>query len=284
MEISIKGILGILLVLVLVAAGISSGYTIDEGERGVILRNGKAVGTAEPGLGWKTPFITSVQTIDITTQKQQYNPFNAISGDQQKATMSVSISYHVPADKVLLVYQKYGSISNLQSAVIDRLTRGKLTVIFGQYTAESAVKQGEKLASDLQKAITSEIPNGVVVIDGVNIEGISYSDEYNQRIESRQAEEIEVTKRQKSLEKERIDKEITQTKADATAYEREALANADAAAIKAKGLAEAEAINAKGKALRDNPALVDLTYAEKWNGITPTTVVPNSSITGLNIK
>ena len=62
------------------------------------------------------------------------------------------------------------------------------------------------------------------------------------------------------------------------------MANAEAAAIRAKGLAEAEAINAKGKALRDNPALVELTFAEKWNGITPTTVVPNSSITGLNIK
>lgn len=284
MEVSIKTVLGGVLVLLLVAVGISSTYTIDEGERGVILRNGKAVGVAEPGLGVKRPFVDSVENIDITTQKQMYSPFNAISGDQQQATMNVSVSYRVPADKVLQVYQRYGTISNLQAAVVDRLVRGKLTVIFGQYTAESAVKQGEKLASDLQAAIEKEIPNGVIVIDGVNIEGIKYSDEYNQRIESRQAEEIEVTKRQKSLEKERIDKEITMTKADALAYEREKLAAADAAAIRAKGQAEAETINAKGKALRDNPALVDLTYAEKWNGQTPTTVVPNSSITGLNVK
>jgi len=283
MDISIKGILGIIAVLLVVACGFSSHYVIDEGERGVILRNGKAIAVADPGLGWKMPFVDSVETIDITTQKIAYNPIGAISGDQQQASLVLNISYHVPADKVLEVYQKYGSVANVESAVVDRLARGKMTVVFGLYTAESAVKEGEKLANDILQAMTREIPGSVVMIDGVNVSGIKYSDEYNNRIESRQAEEIEVTKRQKSLEKEQIDKQITQTRADAVAYEREKLANADAAAIRAKGLAEAETINAKGKALRDNPALVDLTYAEKWNGVTPSTVVPNSSITGLNI-
>ena len=33
----------------------SSWYTIDQGERGVILRNGAVVGTAEPGLNFKAP-------------------------------------------------------------------------------------------------------------------------------------------------------------------------------------------------------------------------------------
>lgn len=280
----IKGIVGIIIGLFIALAIFSSVYVIDEGERGVVLRNGKAIAVAEPGLGWKRPFVDVIETIDITTQKVEFSPINAISGDQQKASMNLSIAYRVPADKVLTVYQKYNSLANVQSAVVERLARGKLTVVFGQYTAESAVRDGLKLATDIQKAIEAEVPGDVVVLDGVNVSGISYSDEYNNRIESRQAEEIEVTKRQKSLEKERIDANITKTRADAAAYERKAMADAEASAIRAKGLAEAEAINAKGKALKDNPALVDLAYAEKWNGVSPQTVVPNSSITGLNVS
>jgi regulator of protease activity HflC (stomatin/prohibitin superfamily) len=36
---------------------LGSWYTVDQGERGVILRNGAVVGTAEPGLHFKMPLI-----------------------------------------------------------------------------------------------------------------------------------------------------------------------------------------------------------------------------------
>lgn len=58
----------------------------------------------------------------------------------------------------------------------------------------------------------------------------------------------------------------------------EAYAEAAAKAIKLRGEAEAAAIDARGKALRDNPALVALTQAERWDGKLPTTMVPNGSV------
>lgn len=284
MEISIKGILGIFLVLILVAVGISSAYTVEEGYRGVITRNGAVIGTAEPGFAFKAPFIDSVNEISVQSQTRTYGERSAYSRDQQAATMGFSVTYHIPAGKVLDVYRKYHDVEGLNAAVVDRLALGRLETVFGQFNAESAIQKRAELVAALRKAISDSIPDGIVVIDGVEVEDISFSKAYDEKIESRMAEEIEVTKRQQSWEKEKIDADITKTRADAAAYEREKMANAEAAAIKAKGLAEAEAINAKGKALRDNPALVELTYAERWNGITPTTVVPNSSITGLNIK
>ena len=41
---------------------------------------------------------------------------------------------------------------------------------------------------------------------------------------------------------------------------------------------------AKGAALRDNPALVALIQAEKWDGKLPATMVPGSSVPFLNVK
>ena len=50
-----------------------------------------------------------------------------------------------------------------------------------------------------------------------------------------------------------------------------------------KGNAEATAIAARAKALADNPAIIQLTQAEKWNGALPTTMVPGSAVPFLNV-
>jgi hypothetical protein len=50
------------------------------------------------------------------------------------------------------------------------------------------------------------------------------------------------------------------------------------------GNAEAEAINARGRALRDNPTLIELVSAERWNGVLPTTMVPGAAVPFVNVK
>ena len=49
-------------------------------------------------------------------------------------------------------------------------------------------------------------------------------------------------------------------------------------AIHRLGNAEATAISARGKALGDNPHLVTLVQAEKWNGVLPVTMVPGGTV------
>ena len=49
-------ITGVLFVLILCLA-FGSWFQVDQGERGVVLRNGKLVRVSEPGLDFKTPFI-----------------------------------------------------------------------------------------------------------------------------------------------------------------------------------------------------------------------------------
>jgi hypothetical protein len=72
------------------------------------------------------------------------------------------------------------------------------------------------------------------------------------------------------------------TEAEATAKRLQA--DADAYATEAAGKATANAIRERGAALRDNPQLVDLVQAEKWNGVLPTTMVPGSAVPFINVK
>ena len=194
MEISIKGILGIFLVLILVAVGISSAYTVEEGYRGVVTRNGAVIGTAEPGFAFKAPFVDSVNEISVQSQTRTYGERSAYSRDQQAATMGFSVTYHIPAGKVLDVYRKYHDVAGLNAAVVDRLALGRLETVFGQFNAESAIQKRADLVAALRKAISDSIPDGIVIIDGVEVEDISFSKAYDEKIESRMAVEIEVTK------------------------------------------------------------------------------------------
>jgi len=260
-----------------------SWYTVDQGERGVILRNGAITGTADPGLGFKLPIVDTVVDIDIRTRANLYENVMAYSRDQQTAGLNVSVNYRVPADQVLNVYENYGSVENLRSRVLDRKVFDQTKNVFGQFNAVTAIQERARLVAEVQMAIQNAV-QGPIIIESVQIENIDFSDAYENSIEQRMLAEVEVQKIQQNAEREKVQAEIKVIQAQADADARVAQATAEATAITLTGNAEAEAINARGRALRDNPTLIDLVSAERWNGVLPTTMVPGSAVPFVNVK
>jgi len=260
-----------------------SWYTVDQGERGVILRNGAITGTADPGLGFKLPIVDTVVDIDIRTRANLYENVMAYSRDQQTAGLNVSVNYRVPADQVLNVYENYGSVENLRSRVLDRKVFDQTKNVFGQFNAVTAIQERARLVADVQMAIQNAV-QGPIIIESVQIENIDFSDAYENSIEQRMLAEVEVQKIQQNAEREKVQAEIKVIQAQADADARVAQATAEAKAITLTGNAEAEAINARGRALRDNPSLIELVSAERWNGVLPTTMVPGAAVPFVNVK
>jgi len=260
-----------------------SWYTVDQGERGVILRNGAITGTADPGLGFKLPIVDTVVDIDIRTRANLYENVMAYSRDQQTAGLNVSVNYRVPADQVLNVYENYGSVENLRSRVLDRKVFDQTKNVFGQFNAVTAIQERARLVADVQMAIQNAV-QGPIIIESVQIENIDFSDAYENSIEQRMLAEVEVQKIQQNAEREKVQAEIKVIQAQADADARVAQATAEATAITLTGNAEAEAINARGRALRDNPTLIQLVSAERWNGVLPTTMVPGAAVPFVNVK
>ena len=260
-----------------------SWYTVDQGERGVILRNGAITGTADPGLGFKLPIVDTVVDIDIRTRANLYENVMAYSRDQQTAGLNVSVNYRVPADQVLNVFENYGSVENLRSRVLDRKVFDQTKNVFGQFNAVTAIQERARLVADVQMAIQNAV-QGPIIIESVQIENIDFSDAYENSIEQRMLAEVEVQKIQQNAEREKVQAEIKVIQAQADADARVAQATAEATAITLTGNAEAEAINARGRALRDNPSLIELVSAERWNGVLPTTMVPGAAVPFVNVK
>jgi regulator of protease activity HflC (stomatin/prohibitin superfamily) len=275
---------GIATLVGLVALTVIGGswYTVDEGYRGVALRNGAVVGTSEPGLGFKMPIIDSVVDISVQSQAQLYENILAYSRDQQTAGLSLSVNYRLPADQVETIYREYGGEAGVVSRLLDRQVLEEVKNIFGKFNAATAIQERERLAAEVQMAIQKAVV-GPIIVESVQIENIDFSDAYEQSIEARMLAEVEVQKVRQNAEREKVTAEITVIQAQAEADAQLARATAEAEATRIRGEAEADAIEAKGAALRDNPSLIDLVQAERWNGALPTTMVPGSAVPFMNV-
>ena len=251
-----------------------SWFTIDQGERGVILRYGAVAGTADPGLGFKLPLIDSVVRISVQSKAMVYEKMEAYSRDQQPADIRLSVNYRIPADRVETVYANYGGEDGLLSRLIERKVFEETKTVFGRFNAVTAIQERGRLNSEVATAIQEGI-SGPVLIESVQIENIDFSEAYEASIEQRMLAEVEVQRLRQNAEREKV-----QAQADAVRL----AAQAESEAIKLRGEAEAEAIKARGDALKDNPGLVSLTQAEKWDGQLPRTMLPGGSIPMLNLN
>ena len=273
---NLKSIVGGLLAVLLLIALMGSWYTVNETERGVLLRNGALVGVVEPGLSFKIPLIETVKRISVQSNATTYQGLQAYSKDQQTATLNVSVSWHVVPAEVGKVYMQYQDLDGLVSRLISRQVPTQVENVFGQYNAVSAVQNRGKFVADVTKAIRDSV-TGPVVIDGVQVENIDFSDDYERSIALRMKAEVEVKTREQMLATEQVEAQIVVTRAQADADSKVAQAKADAEATRLRGSAEADAIKAKTLALSSNPMLIELTKAERWDGKLPT-VLPNGTL------
>lgn len=282
-----KSAIGVIVAVVAGLAAVSviggSWYTVDQGERGVMLRNGALTGVAEPGLGFKMPIIDRVVDISVRSQAKIYENVLAYSRDQQTAGLTLSVNYRVPTEQVVIVYQDYGSVDALASRLLDRQVMDESKNVFGRFNAATAIQERSRLVAEIQMAIQESV-QGPIIIESVQIENIDFSDAYEQSIEQRMLAEVEVQRVQQNAERERVQAEIRVIQAEAEAEARVAQATAEAEAIRVQGEAEADAIRARGEALRDNPSLINLVQAERWNGQLPTTMIPDATVPFMNMN
>ena len=260
-----------------------SWYTVDSGYRGVQTRNGAVVGTAEPGLGFKMPLIDRVVDISIQSQARSYQNVAAYSKDQQTATLEISVNYRFPADQVEQIYTNFGGAEGVLSRLLDRKVYDEVKNVFGKFNAVTAIQERERLVAEVQTKLQSSVV-GPIIIESVQIENIDFSRAYENSIEQRMLAEVEVQKVLQNAEREKVQASIFVIQAKAQADAQVAQATAQAEATKLQGDAEAQAIQAKGTALRNNPELVELIQAEKWDGKLPTTMVPGSAVPFVNVK
>ncbi len=252
---------GILAVIVLVLAFGSFGI-IGAGQVGIETRLGAVVGTKQPGLYLKLPFIEGVTTMDVQTQNDSSKGVSAASQDLQDVTTDVSINYHLEPSKAASVYQNIGE--DYATVVIEPAIQETVKANTAKYTAEQLVSQRETVRQGIIDLLTTKLAQFGIQVDAVNITNFAFSPDFTTAVEAK------VTAVQNA--------DAAQNKLAQVQYEAQqtiATAEAQAKAIQI----QAEAINSAGGA-----DYVALQAIQKWDGTLPTQMVPGGSVPFINVN
>ncbi len=256
-------------------------YTIEQGERGVLLRFGKVVEVEDSGLHFKIPFVDTVKKMAVRTIKWTLKTA-VYSKDIQGAEVKISLNFHLSPASVGSIYANAGMEYDEKLILPQLLSVSK--DVFGKYNAVSIVQAREELSKEICKALEAKFSPMGIIIESVQLENIDFSDSYEKSVEERMKAEVEVQKVKQNLEREKINADMLRAKAQGEADAKIAQAEANAKSIELVGRAEAEAIRAKSDAMKANPDYIRMLQAEKWDGRLPQSIVPSSSVPILKLQ
>jgi len=248
----------------------SSFVVIDAGKVGVVKRLGAVQPASLPeGFHFKLPFADQIIKVDVRLMNSRSAALSS-SKDLQTVRTTVEVQYSINGEMAPFTYQKVGLNRQIQARVIEPAIGESVKAVTAQYTAEELVTKRGTVKLQIQEAIQNyinatldkkEIKEGIEIAN-VAITDFNFSDEFNRAIEMKVKAEQEALQ----AKNEKI-KRITQ--AEASASEQQLSADASAYEIAVASKARAAAIKREAMALRNNPELIQLRIAEKWDGKLP---------------
>ncbi len=241
------------LALVLLSVGMCSMETVEAGNRGVLVSNGKVTGQVGEGLHLVNPFTTVIVPINVRQQKWSQTT-EAYTFDVQQAEVSFTLSYALQPGKARWAYQTQGE--DWSGNLIPQVVYESIKNVFGK---SRAVQDTINNRGVVQQRILAEIRRKLaarnIIVHGFELTNISFSDAFESAVEAKQvAVEIANAERNKTV--------AVQERANQTL-------------ITAK--ANAEAMRIKSAALSSNPGLTAYEYAIRWNGVMPSTMVGSNT-------
>lgn len=244
--------------------------TVEAGHVGVVKRFGAVIEPAlQPGFHLVTPFVTSVHEYDtrITSVSHQST---ASSMDLQTVSSGVSVQYYINGNSAPKIVQKVGDRSSVENSIISPAIQESVKSVTAKYNAEQLLTQRSKvkngIASEIENFIKTTLDTkGIgagVSIANVAVTDFQFSPEFNRAIE------MKVKTKQEALQAQN-EKTRRITQAEAAKQEKQLAADAEAYKIRKNAEARSNAIKMEADALRNQPQLIQLRLAEKWDGALP---------------
>lgn len=275
------------LLLAAVAAGIfavTSGCSkVPAGYVGVIVNlygTEKGVNLQEVGTGryWLTPneelykFPTFTQT--VSWDGEQSMTFQTVEG--MKVTAGVGLTYHVKAEQVPALFQKYrAGIDEITNKFMRNMINDAFNEKASTLKVESVYGAGK---SALLIAVEQRVQEQVESL-GIVVERIYYSGDLGLPPQVTQSLNDKIKATQMAEQRKN---EVQQSIAEANKERERAAGIADAALIIAE--AEAKAITVRAEALRSNKDIIQLNAIEKWDGKLPVYIGGEAPIPFINVQ
>jgi prohibitin 2 len=234
-------LLGFVLVALLSGCGCT---VVEPGNRGIKITMG-SVDTLLYGEGmvWHAPLFTHIEELSVRQQTAS-GEAACFSSDLQAVGIKTTILFSIPEASVIRIFREYAG-NPLDSLIRPRVFEA-LKEVTALYTAEGIAKNRETIKLKALESARAKIGD-IVTINDLVLENISLSPELAAAIEQKMVQEQEAAKAKFTKQKAEIEAQTTVLKARA----------------------EAESISVTGRAIRENPGVIQLELAKRWNGVSP---------------
>lgn len=160
------GVAGILAVVAVIFLLVNSVYTLDEQERGVVLRLGKYLKTEDPGLRFKIPLVDTVVSVNTTKVREAEIKERMLTKDENIVEVELNAQYRV-VDPVAFALRVEQPERTLIAAAESALRHEVGSIEMDPILTSGRAALAEEIQVRLQKYL--DIYNTGMVLANVNI-------------------------------------------------------------------------------------------------------------------
>ncbi len=255
-EIDWKKVLGILVAVIGVILLINSCNRIDSGEVGVITTFGKpSEEVLNSGLHFLNP-LSTVNKIDLKIRTVK-TASEAASSDLQSVHTDIVLNYKVDYKNVMFLFTKVSKDERyIEESIVVPFINEAFKAVVAHFTAESLINKRDEVSHQIQVLLNEKLNSSYLDAVSISVTSFKFSESFNTAIEKKVTAQQEVLTTQNNLARQKIENEITLTKAQT-----------ESQSIVLKAEADAKAMNLKRLTLTSE--LIQLNAIEKWNGVLP---------------
>ncbi|NDV58678.1 prohibitin family protein [Bacteroides sp. 519] len=209
MEISKKLISTIVVIGILVIFGFSAFYTVNTGERGVVLRLGRLTDVVGEGFHLKMPFTDDIQFLSIRDNNLTLKT-EVSSSDIQTITVEVSLVYSLDPEKVGTIYQTYAK--NIENTLVRPTLSEKINAVIAEYPIEAFVEKRAEISNRIRTTFADQVEGNGILVKTLLITNHDFSDEFNKAIEDKKVAEQGALTAKFTLERMKLEAEAQMIK------------------------------------------------------------------------
>ncbi len=263
-------VLSVVLLFATFAVEASAGQ-VGPSERGIVLRLGATTDRIlPPGLYFVTPFIESVERMDIRTHAYEA-PASAASKDLQEVSTTVTINYRVDPLKVTTVYVDLRR--DYVNVVLKPFVQEAVKSVTAEYNAGDLITLRPKVRSQIEDSLKTRVGQYGVIVDNVSITDFSFSKVFTDAIEAKVGAAQDAERAKNKLLQ--IEVEAQQAKAQAGGSRDAAIARAEGEAQAILRVAQAQAEANKLVAATLTKDIILYAYVQKLADGTKVIILPN---------
>ena len=165
-------LVALLLIVVAGAWAFTGFYTVDNAERGVLLRFGGYAGTTQPGLRWHVPWpVEDVLIVNVAGVNKYNQQTRMLTADENIVEVDLVVQY-LRSDPVALLF-------NVRDAdgTLNDVSESAIREVIGQYSMDFVLLEGRaQIAQETKEVIQTALDEygAGIVVTTVNLQDVNF--------------------------------------------------------------------------------------------------------------